>query len=89
MSINREQLGKDLVDLCELATRVEGKGQLNIGKILRGAADAIVRREAFEHGLSTDTEEIIFGLRAMGARLQAHEVTHDFAPLMDHAAALL
>ena len=89
MSINREQLGKDLVDLCELATRVEGKGQLNIGKILRGAADAIVRREAFEHGLSTDTEEIISGLRTMGARLQAHEVTHDFAPLMDHAAALL
>ncbi len=71
MSINPEQLGKDLIDLCELATRVEGKGQLNIGKILRAAADAIVRRQAFEHGLSTDTEEIISGLRVMGTRLQS------------------
>jgi len=88
MSTNPEQLGKDLIDLCELATRVEGKGQLNIGKTLRAAADAMIRREAFERGLSTDTEEIISGLRAMGARLKAHQVTHDFAPLMDRAAAL-
>ncbi len=44
MSTNPEQLGKDLVDLYALATRVEGKGQLNVGKILRAAADAIVER---------------------------------------------
>ena len=89
MSTNPEQLGKDLIDLCELATRVEGKGQLNIGKTLRAAADAIIRREAFEHGLSTDTADIISGLRVMGARLKAHQVTNDFASLMDHAAGLL
>ncbi len=89
MSTNPEQLGKNLIDLCELATRVEGKGQLNIGKTLRAATDAIIRREAFEHGLSTDTEDIISGLRAMGARLKAHQVTNDFAPLMDQAADLL
>ncbi len=89
MSTNPEQLGKDLVDLCELATRVEGKGQLNVGKILRAAADAIARRQAFQHGLSTDTEEIISDLRRMGDRLKAHQVTNDLAPLLDHAADLL
>ena len=89
MSTNPEQLGKDVIDLCALATRVEGKGQLNVGKILRAAADAIVRRQAFEHGLSTDTEEISSGIRVMGARLQAHHVTNGLAPLLDRAAALL
>ena len=89
MSTNPEQLGKDFVDLYALATRVEGKGQLNVGKILRAAADAIVRRQAFEHGLSTDMEEIISGIRTMGDRLKAHHVTNDFAPLLDRAAAIL
>jgi hypothetical protein len=44
--------------LCALATRIEGKGQYNAAKLLRAAADAMIRRAAYQGGLSTDLSGI-------------------------------
>ena len=61
-----------LPELFGLATRIEGKGQYNAAKLLRAAADAVVRRAAYQDGLSTDLrvigsdlEEVIQALRRL------------------------
>lgn len=59
-----------VVDLLEAAVRTEGKGQLNIGKVLRAAGSAVARAAAAERGFPTDPGLLAADLRRLSKRLR-------------------
>ena len=57
--------------MLALATRIEGKGQYNVAKLLRAAAEATARRSAYRLGLSPDLDGIVADLERVVAMLPA------------------
>ena len=54
MATANEKQTDDLAHLVALAAKLESVGQYNVAKLLRGAADSIVRRAAYDLDLPTD-----------------------------------
>ncbi len=69
-----DQLGRDITDLYGLATRVEGKGQYNMGKLLRAAADSLTRRHAFENGYNREISSILHDFEDLRRRLASYQL---------------
>jgi len=78
-----DKWAKELVHLLALATRVEGKGQYNIAKVLRASADAIARRAAFQLGLTKDTGTLLEEIERAKDNLSNHEVNPDFVAALE------
>lgn len=81
--------GDLVIDLLEAAVRVEGKGQLNIGKLLRASAAAVARREAAKTGLPTDPEALVDDLRQLSRRVAAARVDKTVAGRIALGAELI
>ena len=62
------------VDLLEAAIRTEGKGQLNIGKLLRACAVSVTQSAAGEGGFPDDREQLAQDLLALSQRLKVSGV---------------
>jgi DinB family protein len=75
--------------LLSLATRIEGKGQLNIGKVLRAVADSLARHEAYELGLSPSMEEIIRDIEQMITELSGLGFNQDFVIALENGKQAL
>lgn len=58
-------LGDLVVDLLEAAVRSEGKGQLNIGKLLRACAASLARSAAAERGFPREPRLLADDLRTV------------------------
>lgn len=69
-----DAVGQLVIDLFEAAVRVEGKGQLNIGKWLRASATALALRAASRHGYPRDTGQLVSDLDWLSQRLRAGAV---------------
>ncbi len=77
-----DQLGRDITDLYGLATRVEGKGQYNMGKLLRAAVDSLTRRHAFEKGYNREISSILQDFEDLRQRLASYQLDPEYARLM-------
>lgn len=64
----------ELPRILALATRLEGKGQYNVAKLLRAVADALARRAAYRLGFDRDLEGILRDLESVTAALPGREV---------------
>lgn len=65
------EAGDVAIDLLGAAVRAEGKGQLNIGKLLRATAAGVVRCEAAKTGFPTDSQSLVRDLRSLSRRVSA------------------
>lgn len=63
--------GDLMIDLLAAAVRAEGKGQLNIGKLLRASAAAVSRGGAAATGFPADSGGIVEDLHDLSRRLAA------------------
>lgn len=62
--------GDLIVDLLEAAVRTEGKGQLNIGKLLRACATSVGQAAAAGSGLPDDRQQLAEDLASLAIRLR-------------------
>jgi hypothetical protein len=75
--------------LFALATRIEGKGQYNAAKLLRAAADSVMRRSAYQHGLSTDLGGIAGDLTEAIRALRDTPVDSAISDALDRARDMI
>lgn len=78
-----------IVDLLEAAIRTEGKGQLNIGKILRACATALAQSEAAHRGFPDDRGELAADLAAIADRLKGTDVPAEIRAQLELASQLI
>jgi hypothetical protein len=77
------------VDLLEAAIRTEGKGQLNIGKLLRACAVSVTQSAAAEGGLPDDREQLAQDLLALSQRLKVSGVPAEISDRVALASQLV
>jgi hypothetical protein len=73
--MNAAKIGAAIPELYALAGRLEGAGQYNNAKLVRAAAEAIVRRAAYDLDMPAKNEEITQKLDAAIETLAEFEVT--------------
>lgn len=78
-----------VVDLLQAATRTEGKGQLNIAKMLRASAHALLRTAAAEKGFPDDLHDLVADLRALSERIERAGIPHSISNRIALGASLL
>lgn len=83
MTMQNNEWATELVHLLALASRMEGKGQYNIAKVLRASADAIARRAAYQLNLTRDTATLIEEIERAKQALVNHEVNPDFVAALE------
>lgn len=81
---------RDLVaSLEEAAVRADGKGQLNISKLLRAAATAVVRRAAAARGYPDDAELLAGDLLNLADRLKRTGIAPGLSDRLELGAKLV
>lgn len=73
--MNAAKIGAAIPELYALAGRLEGVGQYNNAKLIRAAAEAIVRRAAYDLDLPAKNEQITQKLNAAIRTLAEFEIT--------------
>jgi len=89
MTVRRAEWGDSLVHLLALASRLEGEGQYNIAKLLRGAADAMARRAAYQLKLPSDTAKLSGEIERAVAVLSTLEVGADLVSALKRGGAAM
>lgn len=85
-SMNRGDL---IVDLLEAAVRTEGKGQLNIGKLLRACATSVAQSAAGAGGFPDDREQLAEDLIALSERLRESGLSPEICDRVELGGQLL
>lgn len=78
-----------VVETLRMAIRAEGKGQLNLSKLLQATATSMARSAAADGGLSDDPEAIARDLRALAERLRGHGVDAGLCANVERGADLV
>ena len=78
-----------LTDALSLATRLEGEGQYNVGKLLRGAADSMARHAA--HGFPPPSEAAALAgeVSEIASRLDALGIGEEFVAALTRGGAAI
>lgn len=78
-----------LLPLLTLASRLEAEGQYNLAKLARAAVDSLGRRAAYQHGLSTGTQEPVEEIVAITEALSGLGVEEDLLVALRRGAGAL
>ncbi len=78
-----------VVHLLGVAERLEGHGQINVAKLARAAADALLRRAAYTLDLPADPEALVTSLNQLAAALPAFGVSEDVTQAMARGATAI
>jgi len=81
--------GDALSHLLALAARLEGHGQYNNAKLLRAAAESIVRRAAYQLDLPSDPARLVGEIERAVSALVALDVDEDFIAALQRGAAAM
>lgn len=71
---NQDAVGDLIADLLQAAVRTDGKGQLNVSKLLRASAHALAQSSAAVKGFPDDVDRLARDLRSLSDRLKATDL---------------
>jgi uncharacterized damage-inducible protein DinB len=72
--------------MLALAAKVEDEGQLNLAKLLRAAADGLLRQAAYHESLPADKEGLANAVQDLTQALTALELAPDLVQAIQHGA---
>ena len=84
-----DRTGDLVASLVEAAVRADGKGQLNISKLLRASATAVVRKAAAARGYPHDAELLAGDLVDIAHRLKGAGIDPAFSERLELGAKLI
>lgn len=78
-----------LSDLLALATRLEDEGQYNIAKLVRAAAEALIRQAAFKIALPSEKDKLAHEIKQAIDALSKLGVNEDILAVLKRGAAAM
>jgi hypothetical protein len=84
-----DEMGDLVASLEQAAVRADGKGQLNISKLLRASATALVRRAAAARGYPDESELLAADLADLANRLKGTGIDPAFSERLQLGAKLV